>query len=165
MPYSDLEKEKVCQRNYRKNHKEKIQDYMRSYRQRPEVKKARREYLKKFIKTHPEEWRKIVQRSGKKRRDRLRNEIITLLGGKCSSPTCAVPNGMTDKRCLQIDHLNREAKHREKYHGQALNSSEAYLREVLTSIKSGKKNYQLLCANCNWIKRFENKEYTQPKNP
>jgi len=26
-----------------------------------------------------------------------------------------------------------------------------------------KENYQILCANCNWIKRYENKEFTQPK--
>lgn len=26
------------------------------------------------------------------------------------------------------------------------------------------KDYQLLCANCNWIKRYENKEYMKPQS-
>ena len=29
---------------------------------------------------------------------------------------------------------------------------------VKESIKNNYNKYQLLCANCNWIKRYENKE-------
>ena len=29
---------------------------------------------------------------------------------------------------------------------------------ILKSIRAKPENYQLLCANCNWIKRYENDE-------
>jgi hypothetical protein len=79
-----------------------------------------------------------------------RNEIFRLLGGKC------VRCGFLDIRALQIDHIygggNRE---RRNFKNTAY---DAYLRFVLSKIRSGSKDYQLLCANCNWIKRRENKE-------
>jgi len=34
----------------------------------------------------------------------------------------------------------------------------SYYRFILNEIKAGSKDYQLLCANCNWIKKFEEKE-------
>ncbi len=89
--------------------------------------------------------------SSVKRRKKLREEIIILLGGKCSNPNCLVPNGCRDIRCLQIDHI-----HRKIYKGS--HADEMYYRHVLEEIKAGSKDYQLLCANCNWIKRVENHE-------
>jgi len=90
----------------------------------------------------------------RKYRLRLRMEILLLLGNKCSNPNCLVPNGCMDSRCLQIDHVNGGgAKEIRKFHCGA----SFYLR-VIDKIKSGSKDYQLLCANCNWIKRVENGE-------
>lgn len=89
-------------------------------------------------------------------RDRIRLEIIRLLGGKCSNPNCLIPNGCSDIRCLQIDHVNGGGrKELEKFNSRVL-----YYKFVLEQIKSGSKDYQLLCANCNWIKKYENKEST-----
>ena len=54
-----------------------------------------------------------------------------------------------DVRCLQIDHVNgggtKEAK---KFYAS---NNPKYLKKVLED-KEG--NYQLLCAYCNWLKRF-----------
>lgn len=66
-------------------------------------------------------------------------------GSKC------VRCGFFDVRALQIDHVNGGGvKENRKDRG-----SNFYVK-VLEDM-SGK--YQLLCANCNWIKRYENKEY------
>lgn len=79
-----------------------------------------------------------------------RNEIKRLLGNKCNNPKCPIPLEKMDVRCLQIDHVNGDGK------GVILTTSK--LKGVIEEIKSGSKRYQLLCAYCNWLKSFENKE-------
>ncbi len=78
---------------------------------------------------------------------KLRLATIEALGGKCKC-------GFSDVRALQIDHINgggsKERKNR-TFKGNFHN-------HVLRSFLAGENKYQLLCANCNWIKRFENKE-------
>lgn len=74
---------------------------------------------------------------------RMRKAVITFLGGKC------IKCGFSDERALQVDHIDGGgAQERKKG-----NSSTFYLK-----ILKGTKGYQLLCANCNWIKRVENHE-------
>ncbi len=59
-----------------------------------------------------------------------------------------------DPRALQIDHVDSDgANDRKKYNGIP------FLNKVIKLLDSGK--YQLLCANCNAIKRSELNE--QPK--
>lgn len=79
----------------------------------------------------------------------LRNSLFQLLGGKC------LRCGETDWRCLQIDHVNGGGSKEKK----ACSSSRAYLRAVFKKIRAGSKEYQLLCANCNWRKLYEKHEY------
>lgn len=132
------------------------EDYMRDWRKRNKDKV--RGYSQKFRQNHPKEWNEFQRKCSKKRRGILRTKILALLGGQCANPYDLHDKSFTDIRCLQVDHLNREAKHREKKNGQATDGSEMYLRTILKEIQLGSKDYQLLCANCNWIKRFENKE-------
>ncbi len=78
---------------------------------------------------------------------RRRVAALEVLGGKCSH--CPV----TDWRCLQIDHVGGGGnKDRKK------TSTMDFYRRVLLSVLRGEKKYQLLCANCNWIKRHEEQE-------
>jgi len=79
------------------------------------------------------------------RRLKARIEIMAFLGNKCA--TC----GFTDHRALQIDHKNGGGTI-EWEHG-----SMAYDKRY-AMIKANPDNYQILCANCNWIKRYENGE-------
>jgi 5-methylcytosine-specific restriction endonuclease McrA len=82
-------------------------------------------------------------------RDRLRKVrqlVLKTFGGKCAR--C----GYDDWRALQIDHINGGGHAERKNSG----GSESYYRRILKGEKSGK--YQLLCANCNWIKRYERGE-------
>jgi hypothetical protein len=94
----------------------------------------------------------------------IKMEIFHLLGDRCSNPNCAVIGGMTDWRALQIDHVHGGGtKERRNIKTHTSSNLYYYYRHVLREIKSGSKDYQLLCCNCNWIKRWENKEFTQIK--
>jgi hypothetical protein len=75
----------------------------------------------------------------------VRGQIIERLGARC------VRCGFLDQRALQIDHVYSDgAEERETLSGAA------YYLHILLNLNSGR--YQLLCANCNWIKRFDNLE-------
>jgi hypothetical protein len=65
-----------------------------------------------------------------------------MLGGKC------VHCGFSDWRALQIDHIHHVGKNREK---QNVINNKILMGET--------EDYQLLCANCNWIKRHEEREF------
>jgi len=79
---------------------------------------------------------------------KFRNEILTLLGNTC------VNCGFSDKQALQIDHIHgRGCKQRAIF-----GTSCTYYKKILDEIKMGSKEYQILCANCNWIKKVENEE-------
>ena len=78
---------------------------------------------------------------------RQKSAILELLGKKC------VRCGFEDDRALQIDHVNGGGvKEKKKMTGGT------YYVFVVKRILAGSKKYQVLCANCNWIKRFENNE-------
>jgi hypothetical protein len=102
-------------------------------------------------KLHPEKQKRYVLNHNhlqRKYRNKIRMKIIELLGGKC------VRCGFSDIRALQIDHVNGDGyKDRRRY------NCDVKYRKTLKEIKDGSKRYQLLCANCNWIKRWENKEW------
>lgn len=101
------------------------------------------EIRKKYVARNPVKFRESVSRYRKK----LRSEVIDLLGGVCKN--C----GFSDKRALQIDHILGGGKK------EILSFSGAhYLNRIKKSIKSCEQKYQILCANCNWIKRSENNE-------
>lgn len=82
-----------------------------------------------------------------------RAEVIAFLGGKCVR--CPV----VDVRCLQIDHVDGggAAERRGMRNYWKLHNL------VLRSVPNNK--YQLLCANCNWIKKYENGEVTNRRLP
>lgn len=84
---------------------------------------------------------------GRKQNAKKRAELLEFMGGKC------IKCGFSDSRALQIDHVNGGG--RNKHEG----SSRMFIKNVLNSLIKGEKKYQLLCANCNWIKRMDNKEY------
>jgi len=76
----------------------------------------------------------------------LRFQIFQLLGDKCAS--C----GITDKRVLQIDHINGGGMAEARKNGMRGNKLYKHI------IDTEGKGFQVLCANCNWIKRYEKNE-------
>ena len=99
--------------------------------------------------------RHSVALRNRKYRLRLKQKIYDILGGICSSPTCLIPGGCTDIRCLQLDHINGGGKREMKLYGCSTGMIMAYAKLTPEEIK---KKLQILCANCNWIKVHENKE-------
>lgn len=79
------------------------------------------------------------------RKRRLRAQVLEALGGKCQE--CGYN---ADDRALQVDHKNGDGATARKFlHGEAI------LRKILNGAVD---DFQLLCANCNWIKMWEQKE-------
>jgi hypothetical protein len=115
---------------------------------------------KEYHKNHIDKCRENNRESQYKRYCETRNEIYKLLGGKCINPfNLNHGDFIADKRCLQIDHIKGGGhKQRKEINGGIR------LQFILKQIKAGSKDYQLLCANCNWIKRFINKEFPQHLN-
>ncbi len=114
---------------------------------------------KKWRIKHPEYKKNLMMKEYKSKWSQikyyqLRDLVIKKYGGKCKE--CNV----RDQRVLCIDHINGGGV------GELRKvSSLKYLRMVLAD-NSGK--YQLLCHNCNWIKRWEKSEVRRkriiPKN-
>lgn len=76
---------------------------------------------------------------------KYREDVIKKLGVRCKK--C----GFDDIRALQIDHVNNDGF---KERGAEKGVGNPY-KIILGKIGEGSKNYQVLCANCNWIKRLE----------
>lgn len=138
----------ICnQRNWIKNNRERKNTTQRKYYKTriKESRKYQNEYYQKYIEKH-RQYNKIWARE---RTARFREEIFAKYGDKCKK--CGFP----DKRALQVDHINGGG-------GKEFRLQEPYAKARRTLYKkilednTGK--YQILCANCNWIKRFENNE-------
>ena len=168
MTYKNPETRKATRREYYQTHKPQWVEYNRNYRLRhPEAIKQRdrRYYLnhkeeadarnRRWREAHRErrrmqaaEYRLSHPDRNKEVYRRLRGRVLAALGGKCARCSFA------DRRALQVDHVDggglRELRHYK-------NRQYSYYLNIIHEAGSGK--YQLLCANCNWIKRAERKEH------
>jgi hypothetical protein len=107
-----------------------------------------------WVRSHPAENKIIETRKRKKNKQRA----FAKLGNKCANPACQWLNadgsrGCIDQRCLQIDHVKGDAPSDKR---KNLFSERLY-RFIIKTDCAGR--YQLLCANCNWIKRHVNHEH------
>lgn len=75
----------------------------------------------------------------------LRSRVLEFLGGKC------VQCGIDDWRVLQVDHVNGGGRREVRSLGGCTYS---FWRRVFKF----PAEYQILCANCNWIKVYEKGE-------
>jgi hypothetical protein len=107
-----------------------------------------RAYAKAWYQENKVHYLQRQKLSSTARRRLYRLKIFDLLGGaqcrKC---------GFDDYRALQIDHVNGGG-------GKQLKSDTRLLKPAyyFTIIVQKPSDYQVLCANCNWIKRDENHE-------
>lgn len=139
--------------------KRKAAEYQKEFKKNPKNFQIAREHSRKYSKTPKRiayrlEYRKKFYERDRIERQNIKKKVLDEMGGKCLF--C----GFSDYRALQIDHINFDgAKDRfTKYS----NGSQYYLK-VLASFLSNENKYQLLCANCNWIKRFNNNEHVKNK--
>jgi len=140
------EKRREYSRQYYQTHKEKKIEYSRQYYQthKEKCRERHNEYGQKYRQIHGEK----LSEYARKRLEQVRWKIINLLGNKC------VKCGFPDLRALQIDHVHGGGRRE----WREFNGCMKYFRHILEKIKDGSKDYQLLCANCNLIKKYENHE-------
>lgn len=74
---------------------------------------------------------------------------MLICGEKIECKKCSFP----DIRALQIDHVKGGGNHEKKIIGKG------FYNMYKKIISNSPNSYQVLCANCNWIKRCENREY------
>jgi hypothetical protein len=114
----------------------------------PEARKAISDAMRLAHKEGRHRWsteRKTLPYADLPHQQRVRRRLLDALGGKCI--TC----GFSDWRALQIDHTNGDGRSDPHRYGSRNN----YAKVVLAN----PSKYQVLCANCNWIKRYENGEH------
>jgi hypothetical protein len=156
-------------RKYDKNHREQVNQRSKRWRDRhPERhresvkksstihmdrilryrelhKKEKNEYTAKYDMEHREE----RYSNGRKRRERLRRKLMSILGDtKCWK--C----GYSDFRVLVFDHINGGGRKEKIKYKNSENMYKYYLKHP----EEAKSKLQILCSNCNIIKVYENKE-------
>lgn len=113
------------------------------------------EYGRDYWKKNIEKSRKWTRITYRRHYGRLRKLILDFFGGKCAR--C----GFNDPRALQIDHIHGGGSKELRGKG---GGGTTYLKRVLGSLERHEKKYQILCSNCNWIKRSENGEHNQRRD-
>jgi len=127
--------------NFFKTSKRK-RDYQKNYQKLNQTTLS----IKRKDRLHSDqEFRSSVNEILLKSKIKIRMETLSFLGGKCKK--C----GFSDWRALQVDHINGGGHLENKLGGHSR-------RALLNRIRKSPKKYQILCANCNWIKRYENNE-------
>lgn len=123
----------------------------------------RREYWKEHYQKNKEKyyikakrWQQVnkikVRENVRNLMKKLRMMVFEKFGKKC----CRC--GFDDIRALQIDHVNGGGV--KEY--RLLRGGRNFYKKVLNDTNG---SYQILCANCNWIKRSENNENVKRLNP
>ena len=139
--------------------------------------KKKNDYIKyvkaacaRFAKNNPERIKAIQEKyrlshpnRHKAMRQKIRLEALKHISSelKCSDPECLVLGGCKDIRCLQIDHINAGGSRETTEIGNGYRDYQVkYWRHILSfTPEEAKTRYQILCANCNFIKLMENKEF------
>lgn len=147
-------------KRYRDKNKEKRQEQRKEWaKKNPEKMQhyAQMDYLK-----HTDAYKERAKKSSEARKSvdpeiflemnrmskrRAKMQLFKLLGGRCCK--C----GFSDDRALQVDHIDAQPLPR----ATGLRGGEKLYRAILNGAFP-LSDFQLLCANCNSIKRFENGE-------
>lgn len=142
MIYRGNEKEymKKYNKEYHQKNREKLNAYSRKHYQ------ENKDYYKKWNQEH----REYYQEFNKK----LKNKILTHYGN--GKPAC-VKCGFDNMKALSIDHIDGDgSKHRRKENNKGGTAFYFYLKR-----NNFPQGYQTLCMNCQFIKSYENKEYSK----
>lgn len=158
------EKKKEYDKKYYINNKEKYRELMHTYYNlnKDKIKKYSKEYYEKVKKERMPIWKIKSKKRYLKNRDsslskarehhkKQRIEFLIKIG-ECKCRIC----GFSDWRALQIDHVNGDGFIERKKYGGAITR-----KQQTKLIEENPQNYQILCCNCNWIKKYENKEHAK----
>ena len=149
----DKEKERERNRKYREQNREKIRERDRAfYHANRESRLQNNKFNAAGEKRSASRKSRITQREWKKKQyDKVRTELLEFFGKKC------VRCGFDDVRALCVDHINGGGTQERKLWQ---NKNKIYYYKSI--IEKNGEGYQLLCQNCNTIKRIEEKEHIKP---
>lgn len=144
MTYSGTKEERAAKRaKYRSDHLDERRAYERKYYR--EHKSEARKSKRKYVLSVREKYLSQQAQYNRNRRQMLKDRIYSILGDECAR--C----GFNDRRALQFDHVNGGGNlDRKRY-----KSNDQFMRHI---IELNGEGFQVLCANCNWIKKSENDE-------
>lgn len=130
-------------RKWRENHKEQIKQYLE--RNKEHIKKLHQEYQVKH--------RDKIRVANKDYQFHLKMDVLKHYSE--SNPPKCKRCGFTDIRTLQLDHIDGGGRQARQNNSTMRGGTAfySYLRR-----NNYPDNLQVLCANCNFIKKFENKE-------
>jgi hypothetical protein len=133
---NNVEKERARAKRYYQKHREEIKERTALWRQNPEVLQM------------------LHQRRVETSR-RLKIEVLTHYGnGKFACVQC----GENRFPCLSIDHMNGKGfEHRQQLGHNRAGGAKIYRWLKEQAYPGG---YQTLCMNCQWSKKYENKEFS-----
>ncbi len=141
------------QREWRKKNPDKIrrynrEKYLRDKNFNPERLLRKRVKAKEWYQKNKTKHREYQKQWSRNKLGAIKEKIFDKLGHTCKC-------GFSDKRALCIDHKGGGGH-------QELRSLSVfkYYKKVLRDTEG---RYQILCHNCNWIKRHENNEVRKPK--
>lgn len=112
-----------------------------------------------FYKTQKSQWCRLCLTEVSQAALRfLKEEILHRLGNRCQGPHCNWVNedgtrGCTRKELLHLDHVSNDGKERKD--GYKTNTTGYYKKILSLSPEELSANFQILCPNCNWLKRLE----------
>jgi hypothetical protein len=135
---------KAKRREWRNRNKQNINAYAREYRilHKKECKEAIQKWRKNksiHVKNYNKAW--------------LRLRRLRIISHYSNGKSCCYRCGNTDLRVLSIDHINSGGcKHTKELIKQGTN---LYTWIIKNNFPSG---FQILCMNCQWIKRYEKQE-------
>lgn len=138
-------------RQYEKEHQKEIRQRKKAYMKLPHVRTHVAALSLARYHAMPE-YRKRQLIKTRERRIFWRKKIFDLLGGQ---HCCQC--GFNDYRALQIDHKNGGGRKEFKSKPNLTKPNQYF-----THIQKNIQDYQVLCSNCNWIKRFEKTEIPCP---
>lgn len=152
-----IERRKQYMRKYRELHKQEINLYNRKYQKTPKFK----EYLKEYVIKNRERFRLNGRNNYAKHREKykritgekyikLREKLFEVYGSKCA---CC---GESHKDFLTLDHI--------KPIGKSINRK-AIMVYYLAIKEKDLSKYQILCFNCNCLKRNVNKRFCKIHHP
>ena len=121
--------------------RESHNSYMREYY------KENSNKIKKRNKNYKVTHREIIR---KRERERKRNYRITVLDHYSNGIMKCKYCSENRIECLQIDHIEGMGNEQRKKYG--LKSSSMFFKWLIDN--NFPKGFQVLCANCNWYKRF-----------
>jgi len=110
-----------------------------------------KECMKRRGKKYRREHRTKVRLRHKAWRKNQRIRVLRHIGGEIKCGHC----GFSDLRALQVDHIEGGGNEELKRYGHL---STLFSKILKMSVEDAREKYQILCANCNMIKKYENEE-------